>query len=368
MEQKMHPLWAIGLESDTAISGVDVAFIKTDGVDILERKAHFSRPYSPAMREAIRSVLGEQGQLNAEYLHQVEDQVTAHHISAVQELLDSQNISPRQVDVIAFPGHTVLSRPAEKLSIQIGNAQTMLDTFGIPVVNRFYQTDLLSGGQGGPIFPVYYEALARTLAKPLVVFSIGGISSLTYMGLNGELIAFDVGAGNILIDRWMQQKLGAEMDFDGLWATKGRVDERLLHKLLQHPAILRNPPKALDRTDFKDCLTDVEGSSIADGAATLTAFTGQALVDACAKYLPDTPSQYIITGGGAYNPSIVQYLKQHLNAAVQTADEVGWDAMCLDAESYAFLAVRSLYQLPLTYPSTTGVEFPISGGKIWRKE
>ena len=368
METNLHPLWAIGLESDTAISGVDAALIKTDGVDIFECKTTISRPYSPAMREAITAVLGEEGQQNFEYLKQVEDELTDFHISIVQELLDKENISPRQVDVIGFSGHTVLNRPEQKLSVQIGDAQKMLNAFGIPVVNRFYQADLLSGGQGAPIFPVYYEALSRKLPKPLVIFSIGGIASITYIGLNGELIAFDAGPGNMLIDKWMQERLGAEMDFDGLWAEKGQIDERLLHKLMQHPAILKNPPKALERQDFQNFLTDVDGSSIADGAATLTALTTKTLVLSCEKYLPEKPELYIATGGGAYNPTMIKYLKQHLNAPLKTANEVGWDTMSIDAQSFAFLAVRSLFSLPITYPTTTGVEFPLSGGKIWKNQ
>ena len=301
------------------------------------------------------------------YLSQVEEQITQHHIQVVQEILDTLDISARQIDVIGFSGHTVLNRPSQKLSIQIGDAQKMLDAFGIPVVNRFYQTDLASGGQGSPIFPVYYEALARPLEKPLVIFSIGGIASVTYIGANGELIAFDVGPGNVLIDKWMQQKLGAEMDFDGLWAAKGQIDERLLNKLLQHPAIIQEPPKALEREDFLQLLTDVEGSSLADGAATLTALTTKSLVLACQRFLPEVPLQYIVTGGGAYNPTMVKYLRQHLPRPVKTADEIGWDTMRLDAESFAFLAVRSLFGLPFTYPTTTGVEFPLSGGKVWKK-
>ena len=367
MDIDLKSLWAIGLESDTAISGIDVAFIKTDGVDIYERRKCFSRPYSPMMREAIRSVLGSDGQKDPEYLKSVEDLLTQEHITAVQELMDSLNISSRQIDVIGFSGHTILNRPSEKISIQIGNAEQMFKAFGVPVVSRFYQADLLSGGQGSPIFPVYYEALARNLPKPLVIFSIGGISSLTSIGQNGELIAFDVGAGNVLIDRWMQEKLGAEMDFDGLWAAKGNVDIRVLNKLMQHKSILKQPPKALERTDFKDCLQEVQGCSAADGAATLTAFTCEALVQAVQKFLPMNPDLFVITGGGAYNPSMVKYLKQHLSAAVKTAEEVGWDSMCIDAESFAFLAVRSLYGLPFTYPTTTGVPFPLSGGKILKK-
>lgn len=367
MDVDLKPLWAVGLESDTAISGIDVAFIKTDGVDIYERRKCFSRPYSPMMREAIHSVLGPNGQKDQEYLKSVEDLLTQEHIKAVQELMDSLDISPRQIDVIGFSGHTIFNRPSEKISVQIGDDEQMFKAFGIPVVSRFYQADLLSGGQGAPIFSVYYEALARELPKPLVIFSIGGISSLTFIGENGELIAFDVGVGNMLLDRWMQEKLGAEMDFDGLWAAKGNVNERLLHKLMQHKSIKRQPPKALERTDFEDCLQDVEGCSIADGAATLTAFTCEALIDAVQKFLPVSPTLFIVTGGGAYNPSMIKYLRQRLSGEVKTAEEIGWDSMCIDAESFAFLAVRSLHGLPFTYPTTTGVPFPLSGGKILKK-
>ena len=157
------------------------------------------------------------------------------------------------------------------------------------------------------------------------------------------------------------------MDFDGLYAAKGKVNERILHKLMQHKCIQKKPPKALDRTDFEDCLKEVEGCSVEDGSATLTAFTCEALVQACQTYLPCIPTLYVVVGGGACNPSIVKYLKQYLNAPVKVADEIGWSTMCIDAESFAFLAVRNLYGLPFTYPTTTGVQFPLSGGILLKK-
>lgn len=364
METTLRPLWAIGLRSDTAITGVEAALIQTDGVDIFDFAGAISNPYSAELRSEIVSVLGEKGQLDTIRLKQVEEKVTQHHIEAVQMLLDKTKKEPSHIDVIGFPGHTVLHRPSQKLSIQIGNAQEMLQAFHVPVVNRFYQTDLASNGQGSPLFPSFYDAMTRALEKPLAVLTIGGLSSLTYIGLNGELIAFDVGPGNLLIDEWMQRRLGAEMDFDGLWAAKGNVDERLLCKLMNHPYLKKKPPKSLDRDEFNTLMNDVEGSSVADGAATLTAFTCEALRQAVLDFLPEMPVLFIISGGGAKNPSIIKHLKQRLNGRVMTADELGWNPTALEAQGFAFLAVRSLFGLPFTFPSTTGVEAPLPGGTL----
>ena len=369
MEKQMHPVTTIGLSSDTSIFGVDAALLETDGVDIFEKGPALSRPYTPELKEEIRAVLGEKGQLDTFRLKAVEEKVTEHHIKAVQALLSAADKSPLQIDVIGFPGHTVLHRPSDKISIQIGLAEKMRDTFNIPVVNRFYQTDLASGGQGAPIFPTFYEALTRNMKKPLAVVSIGGVSSLTFIGEFGEIKAFDVGPGNVLIDAWMQHRMGAEMDFDGLWAAKGTLDKRLLGKLLKFPAIIKAPPKGLDRDEFRPLLAEVEGSNIADGACTLTALTVTAITRAAEKYFPYPPDTWIITGGGAKNPSMIKLFRQQLKGKeVLTAAEAGWDMTNLDAQGFAFLAARTLFGLPITFPQTTGVELPLTGGCLYPKK
>ncbi len=366
MEQGLHPLVAIGLKSDTAITGVDAALVKTDGVDIFENDISISRPYSEELRADIKSVLGEKGQLDVGHLKEVERKVTQHHIDTVQALLDMADKNPLNIDVIAFPGHTVLNRPSQKLSIQIGNADTMLQTFGRPVVNRFYQADLASGGQGAPIFPSFFDAMTRDMEKPLAVLSIGGLTSLSYIGVNGELAAFEVGPGNILIDQWMQTRMGAEMDFDGLWAAKGMVDQRLLRKLRAHPYFAKKPPKSADRDEFDPLMQDVDGSSVADGAATLTALTVQSIADAV-SYLPENPKTWIVIGGGAFNPSIIKGLKQSLKGDVLTGEELHWNTSNIEAQGFAFLAVRTMFNLPISFPSTTGVPAPMPGGRIHQK-
>lgn len=363
MDRTLHPLQAIGLRSDTAATGVEAALIKTDGIDLFETGPFVSRPYSAELKAEIQSVLGEKGQLDVLHLQEVDAHVTQHHIEAVEALLALADKNPMNIDVIGFPGHTVLHRPSQKLSRQIGNAETMLHRFGIPVVTRFSGGDLAAGGQGSPLFPSFYEAMTHDMEKPLAVLTIGGLSSLTAVGVNGELIAFDVGPGNILIDTWMQERMGAEMDFDGLWAAKGTVDERLLKKLMAHPFLAKKPPKSMDRDEFNNLMADVEGSTIADGAATLTAFTAEAL-RAAVEQLPFSPELFIVTGGGAQNPSIMKNLKQRLTGRLLTAQEVGWNAEALEAQGFAFLATRSYFELPISFPSTTGVPESAPGGTL----
>lgn len=362
MEKMVRPLTAVGMKSDTSMTGVDVALIETDGIDIYWQGPWLSSPYPPELKSAIKSVMGERGQLDAPYLKHVEKQVTQHHIDALQTLLRHADKNALNVDVVAFPGHTVLHHPHDKVSIQIGSVEQLQAVLNVPVVNRFFQTDLSAGGQGSPLFPVFYEAMTRDLDKPVGVVSIGGLTSLSYIGANGELVGFDVGPGNILIDRWMDAKMGAEMDFDGLWAARGSIDQRLLTKMLAHPYFAKKPPKASDATDFDELMKDVEGSTVADGAATLTALTVQSIVRA-AGFLPETPKMWIITGGGAMNPSIIKGLRQTL-PGVRTAQEMRWNTECLEAQGWAFLAARTVFKLPISFPLTTGVLDPISGGLL----
>lgn len=369
MENQIHPITTIGLASDTSIFGVDAAILETDGADIFKKGTAISRPYSEELKEEIRSILGEKGQLNPVRLKQVEDKVTRHHIETVQSLLERADKSPLQIDVIGFSGHTVLHRPSSKISIQIGDAKKLRDTFNIPVATRFYQTDMAAGGQGSPIFPTFFDAMTREMKKPLAVVSVSGVTSITFLGEFGEMKAFDVGPGNVLIDLWMRERMGAEMDFDGLWAAKGTIDKRLLAKMMKFPAIVKAPPKGLDRDEFYPILQDVEGSTIADGAATLTALTVFSVLEAAKKHLPYEPDTWIITGGGAKNPSIVKLFRQNLQGkTVLTATEAGWDITTLEAQGFAFLAARTLFGLPITFPQTTGVELPLTGGVVLPKK
>lgn len=379
---------AIGVYSDAALWGVDVSIMVTDGVDVYGEPVSISRTYPDDVRQELASFKKEEDFTSTEQLKSLEERITAHMISAIEELMTlSRRLFPKNapdyalsdkeedktpkstfkngfVDVIGLSGQTIYHNPTQKVNITLANANAIADHFGCPVVNRFIQSDLQAGGKGGPLLASFFQAITKDLPKPLVFASLGGIVALTYIGQYGELMSFDAGPGNILLDAWIYKKYGQEMDFDGLLGAKGKIDEHLLTRLMKHPFLEQTPPKAADRNEFNDLLKQVDGSDGADGAATLTAFMTNTLVDA-EKFLPEKPVLWILSGGGTLNPTLVLSIKNKLHGTqVETASEFGWDKNTMSSQGYAFLAVRSLFGLPISFPSTTGVLEPVSGGHV----
>lgn len=355
---------AIGVYSDSAFSGVDVCIMSTDGIDVYDEPICISRGYPDNLRAQLTGLKKEEDFVSTELLKSLEEQITLHAIEAIKEIIVLSKKVYSQIDIIGLSGQTVYHNPLQKVNITLMNANLIADTFKCPVVNRFIQSDLAAGGKGGPLLATFFEALTKDLEKPLVFASLGGITAMTYIGGVGELMSFDVGPGNILLDSWVQKKYNQEMDYDGLLGAKGKVDENLLKRLMKHPFLNITPPKAADRNEFNDLLAQVDGSGAADGAATLTAFIAKALVEA-EKFLPAKPSLWILSGGGSLNPTLILKIKSALNPTrVETANEFGWDKNALSSQGYAFLAVRSLFGLPISFPSTTGVTEAVSGGHL----
>lgn len=357
---------AVGIYTDAAFSGVDACILTTDGVDVFDTPIALSRAYAPDLKEELTALKTDEDFISTPRLKSLETRITAHMIETVTELSDISHRTFAGADVIGLSGQSVYHKPRHKINISLANADKIAETFHCPVVDRFIQSDLQAGGKGGPLLASFYETLTKQMPKPLVVAALGGITALTYIGSVGELMSFHVGPGNVLLDSWIQKRYGQEMDYDGLFGAKGTVDERLLKKLMEHPYLSQMPPKAADRNEFNTLLQQVEGSSPADGAATLTAFIAQALTEA-ADFLPAKPELWILTGGGTFNPTLVLDIKRRLQGVrVETAGAFGWDKNTLSAWGYAFLAVRSLFGLPISFPATTGVTEPVSGG-TWHK-
>lgn len=358
----IKPLTALGLMSGTSMDGVDAALLVTDGVDVFDFGKALNRPYDMEMRADLRSITGKGAQADAEKVKDIERRLTLFHADVAKELMDSAGLRAQDVDVIGFHGQTVYHNAAEHLSVQIGDGDLLAAETGVCVVNRFRNSDIANGGQGAPLMPSYYAALAQNLEKPLAVLNIGGISTLTWIGENGELIAFDTGPGNAPIDDWMMKKHGSTMDFDGSMAATGSVDEKIVARMLKRPYFDQKPPKTVDRDEFSARLAEnTEGLSVADGAATLTAFCAECVVKAC-NFLPEAPKRWIVCGGGAHNPTLMRMIRQRLNAPVDIAREVKWDGDFIEAQGFAFLAVKSLFGLPFSFPSTTGVPHSMCGG------
>jgi anhydro-N-acetylmuramic acid kinase len=363
---------AIGLMSGTSLDGVDVALVETDGERISAFGPSGYRPYSDAERELLRQALAEGASLNDRVsrpgvLAEAEAFVTRVHAETVEAFVDAEHIDPATIAIVGFHGQTVLHKPAARLTVQIGNGATLAHRLKLPVACDFRQADIAAGGQGAPLVPVFHQALARDLVRPhpIAVLNVGGVANVTFVD-GGDPIACDTGPGNALIDDFMRARTGAPYDNHGDVAATGRPDQVFIDRVLTDRFFCSKPPKSLDRNSFAFGRIGLPDYSVPDGAATLSALTVQA-VGMIVPKLPAVPKTWVVAGGGARNRTLVKMLKARLApATVETADEVGWSADALEAQAFGYLAVRVRNGLPFTFPSTTGVSQPMSGGMVVR--
>jgi anhydro-N-acetylmuramic acid kinase len=359
---------ALGLMSGTSMDGVDVAVIDTDGETKVERGAMRSFAYGPEDRALLREALAVARTLddrNARpgLLAKAESMVTARHAAAVEDFLDAEDISRETIDVVGFHGQTVVHRPGDRLTVQIGDGTALARALNLPVVHDFRAADVAAGGQGAPLVPIYHKALTYTagLTGPVVVLNIGGVANLTFLHGDEDPIAFDTGPGNALIDDLMHRRQGVAMDEGGVTASKGRIDHLALADLLGHAFFRAPPPKSLDRNAFS--LDRIEALPLEDAVATLTAFTAQSIANGF-EHLPHVPKLVILAGGGAHNLTLRWELMQRLPCGVVLADTLGWSGDGMEAQAFAYLAARRLKNLPITFPTTTGVKTPMQGGRL----
>lgn len=354
-----NPVLALGLMSGTSCDGIDAALLTTDGRARVAFGAAHSEDYPEAFRRRLRGVLGGQGPVDA-----VGEELTRRHAEAVNRLLRSAGIAPSAVHVIGFHGQTILHEPDKRRTWQIGNGALLASLTGIDTVSDFRSADVAAGGQGAPFVPLYHQALAGKLERPLAVLNIGGVANVSFIGGDeSSLLAFDTGPGNALIDDWAFRHTGRAVDKDGQLAGGGKIDRTALARLMSHGYFAQPAPKSLDRDAFDPAA--VSHLSAADGAATLVAFTAASVAHA-RKALPEAPRRWLVTGGGRHNPALMAALGAELGVPVDPVESVGWDGDVLEAQAFAYLAVRSLAQLPLSVPRTTGVPRPMTGGKLDR--
>jgi anhydro-N-acetylmuramic acid kinase len=364
-------LTAIGLMSGTSLDGVDVALIETDGRRVSAFGPTGYRPYTDRERGLLREALTEavnlpQRDARPGVLREAERAVTVAHAEAVAAFAAQNRISSGDVDIVGFHGQTVLHRPEQKMTVQIGDAAALAKAIHIPVMHDFRAADVAAGGQGAPFVPVYHRALAQSLDRegPMAVVNIGGVSNITYIDGNDTLIACDTGPGNALLDDFMLRTMSKPFDCDGRTAAQGVVDVAWIIRAMEHPFFALPPPKSLDRNDF--AALKLPAMSPADGAATLTALTAEAIAR-IVPLLPKEPHSWIVAGGGARNLTLLRMLRERLApASVESADALGWSADAIEAQAFGFLAARGLKGLPLSYPATTGVPIPMTGGVIAR--
>jgi anhydro-N-acetylmuramic acid kinase len=365
-------LTAIGLMSGTSLDGIDVALLRTDGVTVEYLGPTWFEPYSRVQGMRLKMLLdmaAEQGRglVGSPVVHAVEQDLTRAHARAVEAMMAQEGLAASDIDLVGFHGQTILHRPAERWTWQIGDGGLLARELGIAVVNDFRTADVAAGGQGAPLVPLYHQALLRSAGLadgdwPLAILNIGGVSNITWLDRDGSVIAFDTGPGNALINDWLNRHTGEALDRDGAAASAGSVDDAVVREALRHPYFAKPFPKSLDRNDFPVGMVD--GLSLEDGAATLTAVT-VAAITAGRGVLPDAPGRWLVCGGGRHNPVIMAGLQRTLQVPVDPVESVGWRGDFLEAEAFAFLAVRSMKGLPLSTPTTTGVPEPMTGGKLF---
>ncbi len=359
-------LTALGLMSGTSMDGIDVAWLQTDGDTLVMPGPCLHVPYDEAMRTLLHEacyaarVLEEDGVRSARpgVLRQAEQNITHVHAEAVCRFMREFGLKP---DIIGFHGQTVLHRPDLALTVQLGDGELLAETLSIPVIWDMRAADVEAGGQGAPLAPVYHQALALKHVLPAAFINIGGVSNITFVGDDDRLVAFDCGPGNALIDDWMRHHGQGAYDENGRTAARGRVHEERLQVWLAHPFLHRPPPKSLDRNDFD--IAPAEGLSLDDGAATLTMLTVRCIAEAV-NWLPTRPRTFYVCGGGRRNRTLMTWLAETLDAPVVPVEVLGVDGDMIEAQCWAYLAVRSLKGLPITFPDTTGAPGPLTGGRL----
>lgn len=364
----MTPIWAAGLMTGTVLDGnVDIALIRTDGETVQEFGPWTLAPYPADIRPLLQQALdaartwafeGPEPAVFAE----AEAALTRAQAAAVQAFLAGAGVTPA---VVGFHGQTVLHRAPQPGRIgatrQLGDGALLASLLGIPVVHDFRSADVRAGGQGAPLSACYHAALLRGAPPDTAALNLGGVGNLTWAGPDGALVAFDTGPANAPLNDWVERHTGAGMDRDGALARAGRVDEARLERLLLHPYLVAPPPKSLDRFSFTAAMAD--GLGLEDGAATLAAFTAAA-VGRGLDLLPRRPARLAVCGGGRRNPAIMEALRLRAGVDVLSAEDLGWRGDAIEAECFAYLAVRRLRGLPISFPGTTGVPAPMVGGVL----
>lgn len=360
MEKRRGRL-VIGLMSGTSADAVDAALVETNGEDMVRLLATAERPYAPAERACIREAAQRARQfprpLADPAIRAAERMLTLAHAEAVRMLPGWE-----EAELVGFHGATVAHRPDLGWTWQIGDADLLARTLGRPVVHDFRSADMARGGQGAPLAPGFHRAVTAHLPRPMGVLNIGGVANLTWFA-EDVWGAFDTGPGNALIDDWVAAHGAGTRDSGGALAASGRVRADVLTALLDHPWFDLSGPKSLDRDDFT--IRPAQGLPLADGAATLTAFTAEAVALAL-RLLPVRLSRLLVCGGGRRNPALMQALANRTGIAVAAVESEGLDGDSLEAQAFAWLAVRAVDGRPTSWPETTGVSAPVSGGRLAR--
>jgi len=354
----------IGLMTGTSMDGIDISLVQTNGLDLRRLNKNFFYKYSNKTKLFLMNILNKDISFNLKRKKYLDKLITNEHYLALKDL-DIVETS----DIIGFHGQTIYHDPINKTSIQLGNPQKLADMFNKTVVFNFRSKDLELGGQGAPLAPIYHKFIIEkcNLRLPSCILNIGGVANLTYWD-NNKLIGFDTGPGNALMDNYMSVIFKKQFDENGIVASQGTPDIEIINKFLNHAFFKKAPPKSLDKHSFIDFYNELlrKNYSNYDIMATLAELTVDSII-ASLLFLPQKISSMVITGGGYRNDHLMKRLKDKLQLKIFNEEQLGIDFDYIESELIAYLSARSIYNLPITFPSTTGVSQPSSGGNLYKR-
>lgn len=360
MSGKFEPVRVLGMMSGTSFDGVDAAVMETDGQSVMSFGETGFEAYSDAERHVLRAALGKWPEDDLDAAHEV---VLGAHARLAARF---------DADVVGFHGQTLAHDPGAGRTHQLGDGAALADRLGRDVVWDFRSADMEAGGQGAPLAPFFHHALARHVGvtEPVAFLNLGGVGNVTWVDPSrespeqaGALLAFDTGPGNALVDDFLHARTDLAFDKDGALAAAGDVDVAVLKSLNDVPYLEKFAPKSLDRDDFSDISALLQGHSVEDGAATLTAVTA-ACVKKAVAFMPVPPPRWLVCGGGRRNATMMRMISDAVGVTAEPVEAVGLDGDMLEAQAFAWLAVRVMRGFPTSSPSTTGCAAPVCGGKI----
>ena len=352
---------ALGAMSGTSLDGVDAAVVETDGETIFAFGACDYRAYGQDEQRVLAAALGQWAGPEVEAAAQVVDRAHAEVLGRFED-----------VALVGFHGQTLAHAPRGRGTLQVGDGQALAEALGVPVVWDFRSADVEMGGEGAPLAPFFHFACARWIGaeRPVCFLNLGGVANLTWVDPRkgapeeeGALLAFDTGPANAPLNDLLRERQGIDFDEDGRIAREGEVENGALELFLAEPYFARMPPKSLDRNDFSEMVGLVRELSDADAAATLTAMCA-AGVAAGMEHCPEPPERVLVTGGGRHNPVLMEMLRVSLDCPVMAVEEVGLDGDMLEAQAFAYLAVRVARGMATSCPGTTGVRALVGGGTV----
>jgi len=361
----MNNNYVVGLMSGTSMDGIDASLVKTDGVKLFRTGYQIHMNYKNKTAQLLKKIVFNfnLNKENKNLLNELSNLITKDHLNAIDHIIKISGITP---SLVGFHGQTIFHNPSSNETLQIGNGKLLASLSKIKVVSNFRENDILHGGEGAPIAPIYHQLLINNLKLelPCCFINIGGVCNLSYWDGN-KLIGFDLGPGNGLMDIYCQNKLNIPFDKFGIIASKGKPNFNLVNSFLKLPYFKKKYPKSLDRLEFLNFVTELELNdfSSSEALATLLEFTVLSIIEGI-KILPSIPKKIVIMGGGQLNQHLFNRINDSFPFEVIKADDISIPGEFIEAELMAYLAVRKIKNLPITFPNTTGVRKACVGGEV----